>query len=132
MLTAVAHLSRRLKRPVHATRLGIERIDEVVVATDEQCPTDDGGLRPGSRGGARERERPLELQLCELGAGETGGLGRLVAVGPRRVGTPTVPAWLRERIIEPERAGARVAHRISGAIGDAAERLTARQLSHGP
>ena len=125
-----AHLTRCLERPVHTARLSIERIDEIVVATDEQCSVNDGRLRPCSRRGARERECPFELQVRGLGAGEAGGGLRLEPVRPRRVRSPTVPRWLRKGIVQTQRAGARVAHGVGRPIGDAAERLAARQLCH--
>ena len=73
----------RVKRPVRAAGLRVEREHLAALAGDEQASADDRRLRT-RRGDARETERPLQLQPRHERRGEAALVGRHVAgVGHR-------------------------------------------------
>ena len=86
-----AHAGLRLERPVGAAGLRIERVHLAVLAGDEQAAAGDRRLRARRRHGVIA-ERPLELQLRQIGGGQP---AVLLISRVRDIAAPAVPLAAR-------------------------------------
>src|SRR6185437_16248543 len=66
------------ERPVGAAGARIERMDAAVLARNENSSARDRGLA-AHRGDVRKTERPLDLQMRQVGGAESSELARLKA-----------------------------------------------------
>jgi hypothetical protein len=122
-----AHRRVRDERPVRAPGAGIERIHGAVFAAHEH-PTRGHGWLPVGLRGVGERECPLQLQLRDVAAPETGVSGRLKP-SVSLIDAPPVPERPAEWIANRRRRGRTLALRRHEEIGHR-QRLAAHPFGH--
>ena len=122
----IPHDRAILKRPVDATRCGIQGIDKPVVASDKHTSSSNRGLCI-RRNTGRKTEGPLQLQSRDLCSGQAGGLRRLESrIGHIRA--PAVPCGSSSGIRKGRVVAALVRHVFGVTLLGAAERPAAHEL----
>ena len=118
-----AHGTIRLKHPMQAARLRVNRLNSAAGATNKKSSVQNGWRRE-SRDVTRKPQRPFQLEVTHLLHGQASLLDRLVPRVEWR-GAPTCPAffcraghWMHSRCTETRCRWRRLCARSSQIVGD--------------